>query len=112
MGRSHFVTLGATRLARRTNNKQRERNKNVHFHRSQKQRTTSQSSQGSGASTSVLPPGRDLCQDFVHWRRHPRTLHDRTEDGEEGVTAWRSRWRGKRENSSFVLFNYMQSKQM
>merc|ERR1712088_670348 len=66
-------------------NKQQEekRNKNVHFHHPQKQRTKPQPSQGGGASTAVLSPCRHLCQDFVRWRRHPRTLHDRTEDGEE-----------------------------
>merc|ERR1712037_572688 len=82
MGRSHFVTLAATRLARRRNKKERGRNKNVHFHPSQKQRTTPPTSQGGGASSALLSPCSDLRQDFVPRRRHPRTLHDRTEDGE------------------------------
>merc|ERR1711990_1127069 len=81
------------RQPRRTNNKKGERNKNVHFHPPQKQRTAPQPSKGGGASTAVLSPCRDLRQDLVRWRRHPWTLHDRTEDGEEGVTAWQSRRR-------------------
>merc|ERR1711936_1496081 len=87
-------------------NKQQEerRNKNVHLHHPQKQRTAPQPSQGGGASTAVLSPCCDLCQDFVRWRCHPRALHDRTEDGEEGVTAWRSRRRWIRENSYFDVF--------
>merc|ERR1711936_1557745 len=91
-------------VARRTNNKQKIKNKNVHFNPPQKQRPTPQPSQGGGPTTPFLPPCRDLCQDFVRWRCHPRTLHDRTEDGEEGVTAWRSRCRSKRENSYFDVF--------
>merc|ERR1712142_186839 len=83
-------------VAGSTNEKQRERNKNVHFHPPQKQRTAAKSSQGGGATTAIIPPCRDLCQDFVRRRRPPRTLHDRTEDGEEGVTAWQwSRWRSR-----------------
>merc|ERR1712210_157669 len=89
------------------------RNKNVHFHHPQKQRTTPSASQSSGSSSALLSPCSDLRQDFVPRRRHPRTLHDRTEDGEEGVTAWRSGWGGKRENSFFdVLFYTWQCNQM
>merc|ERR1712080_706137 len=101
-------------VAWRASNKQRIRNKNVHFNPPQKQRPTPQSSQGCGATTPFLPPCRHLCQDFVRWCRHPRTLHDRTKDGEEGVTAWQwSRCRSKRENSYFDVFIYtMQCNQM
>merc|ERR1711971_1275295 len=98
-----------------TNKKQRARNKkNAYLHCPQKKRTTSASSQGRGASTAIIPPCCDLCQNVVPRRFHPRTLHDRAEDGEEGeLTAgrrrrWRWCWR-RRENSSFdVLFYTLQ----
>merc|ERR1712154_28341 len=106
MGTDH-ISSALGQLGSSENKQQEEkRNKNVHFHHPQKQRTKPQPSQGGGASTAVLSPCRHLCQDFVRWRRHPWTLHDRTEDGEEGVTAWRSRWRGIRENSSFDVLSY------
>merc|ERR1711971_481502 len=78
-----------------TNKKQRARNKkNAYLHCPQNQRKTSASSQGRGASTAILPPCCDLCQNVVPRRFHPRTLHDRAEDGEEGkLTACRQRRR-------------------
>merc|ERR1712062_314906 len=97
------VTTGTTSLLA----EQTKRKKNAHLDCSQKQRTTPQSSQSSGSTSAELSPGGDLRQDLVPWRRHPRALHDRPEDGEEGMTAWQSRrWR-ERENSSFGVLSYI-----
>merc|ERR1712222_207793 len=111
--RIHFVIQEATSLLQeQTTNREKEK-KNAYFHRPQ--RTTSPSSQGRGASTTIFPQSCDPCQNVVPRCCHPRTLHDRAEDGEEGVTAWRRRrrWWSRRENSSFdVLFFTLQCNQL
>merc|ERR1712156_1097784 len=78
--------------------------KNVHLLCPQNRQPEPEPGQVSGAAPSQLPQSGDLRQDVVPWRRPPRPVLARPQDGQEGVTAWQPR-SGKRENSSFdVLF--------